>query len=1211
MLRLLPFTRDTGTRLGLVLAGSLLAGSTAFGQYCVPVADCSWGDEILNFTLGSLNNASACGSSYDNFTSLPAPTLTAGTPTAYSTSLGYNYQHIALWVDLNNDQDFQDAGEFLGTTWSGANYSANGSISIPLTASSGTYRLRVRCIYDFGGTNVPTQASDCTSASFGETEDYSINVVNNACTAPPSAGTLTGPASICPATNFTLSSQGLSAGTGLTMQWQSSANGTVWADMMGETNPTLTTQITASTFYRLIATCSGVSDTTQPIQVNVNSFLTCYCPSNATSTGDTHIGGVTFGTFNNPSPAGCATYTNYSSLAGLVANNDSTYNVVVNHSSCGGPYTSYATVFIDFNQNGQLTDPGERFDLIAQSPGALGNHTGTITIPSTALPGVTRMRVVLAETWSSMNVNPCGTYGYGETEDYNITIIPVASDDAGIASLISPATQGGCSLANSIEVNVTNPGINALTALDISWQVNGGAVTTFNWTGNIASGANANVVIGTGNFQDADVLKVWTSSPNGQADIVNFNDTLTSTLYLGLSGSYTVGGNAPNFANLAAAVSAINQRGVCNTTTFNLRSGTYNTQMDLLPFTPATAGARVIFQSEAVDADSVTLVSPATNAATNYVARFSGGDYYTIRYMTMRMNNPAFSVIVDYLGGADSNIVEHCVVISDTLATSDNSNRWAFRSTVAVDNDNVIRNNVIIGGTRSVSMGGPSISQPESGTRIENNTIRNYFLLGAGLFSQQNPVVTGNHFSSTRTGSTPFRVYVRDVYSSGEITLNTFDDNLGGVGIVAYNVNGPLSNPFVVANNSVYMGNTNATVLNVGIDITGGQGLDVVHNSVAMMGPDADDVALYIHNDSPSNIIANGINSWNNNLAQLGGGAAFRVESPFNVGTSDHNNLYTTGADLVTWGTTNYANLAAYQSATNKDANSVSVDPAFNGSDLHTCEAALDNAGAPYAGVTQDFDGDGRNTSTPDIGVDEFIAAGTYSLGPDIQKCANQSVTLGSPAVSGAQYFWSNFSNDATITVTAADQYIITVVSSCGSSEDTIQVTNFPAPTASFTSSVSFLTGIFSATGTGNGINYSWDFGDGNTGTGANVTHVYSQPGNYNVVLTVTDECGASATATNPFSATNVNIEEAQGIALEIWPNPASEVVRLRLDAGLSAKASITLYDVTGRTIATLSAANLTAGEVLSIPVAHLSTGMYTLELTDVNLRAVRQIIIE
>ena len=53
--------------------------------------------------------------------------------------------------------------------------------------------------------------------------------------------------------------------------------------------------------------------------------------------------------------------------------------------------------------------------------------------------------------------------------------------------------------------------------------------------------------------------------------------------------------------------------------------------------------------------------------------------------------------------------------------------------------------------------------------------------------------------------------------------------------------------------------------------------------------------------------------------------------------------------------------------------------------DLHTSVAFLDNAGTPVASVTDDYDGEPRSLTAPDIGADESTAlaplAGTYTIG--------------------------------------------------------------------------------------------------------------------------------------------------------------------------------------------------------------------------------------
>jgi LysM repeat protein len=49
---------------------------------------------------------------------------------------------------------------------------------------------------------------------------------------------------------------------------------------------------------------------------------------------------------------------------------------------------------------------------------------------------------------------------------------------------------------------------------------------------------------------------------------------------------------------------------------------------------------------------------------------------------------------------------------------------------------------------------------------------------------------------------------------------------------------------------------------------------------------------------------------------------------------------------------------------------------------------------------------------------------------------------------------------------------------------------------------------------------YTWDFGDGNTGSGVTVQHGYAMTGTYQATLTVTDDCGATALATASVTVT-------------------------------------------------------------------------------------------
>ena len=75
-----------------------------------------------------------------------------------------------------------------------------------------------------------------------------------------------------------------------------------------------------------------------------------------------------------------------------------------------------------------------------------------------------------------------------------------------------------------------------------------------------------------------------------------------------------------------------------------------------------------------------------------------------------------------------------------------------------------------------------------------------------------------------------------------------------------------------------------------------------------------------------------------------------------------------------------------------------------------------------------------------------------------------------------------------------------------------------PSPIAG--SSVAF-NGSTSTDPDGTIVSYAWSFGDGANGSGATVGHTYSAPGTYSVLLTVTDDDGASDTTSSPISVTS------------------------------------------------------------------------------------------
>ena len=316
-----------------------------------------------------------------------------------------------------------------------------------------------------GGCNLITG----TDIGFGGTLTSGINnrgflgsvsfISGTACTGTPNAGiTASNINPVCPSTSFNLSMANATFTSGLTYQWQSApAASGPWSNITGATSSGFPATQVLDTWYQCIVTCSSTAqaDTSTALLVTTNSFVNCYCTSNSTSTLDEEILNVTLSTLNNSSTCGVAA-PGPGSLAGQYSNFTTTvasptlapgvfYPFSVQIGTCNGNYNNWTKAWIDFNQNGLFTDPGE--EVYTSTIATQGPHieTGTISIPMTAVQGITRMRVVNVETTVATGVNPCGTYTWGETEDYFVNIVapptcPQPSAPALITATLNSAT---------------------------------------------------------------------------------------------------------------------------------------------------------------------------------------------------------------------------------------------------------------------------------------------------------------------------------------------------------------------------------------------------------------------------------------------------------------------------------------------------------------------------------------------------------------------------------------------------------------------------------------------------------------------------------------------------------------------------------------------------------------------------------------------------
>ena len=461
--------------------------STFFTGYCQPSgtgANSSLTNVVTSGGITNLSNASGfTAGGYANYTAFSCSQSAGGT-------INFTLTYVSdpgtkIFIDWNNDLDFNDAGENVYSSNGYVFSTVSGSFTVPVGQAVGNYRMRI--VADWNATNPVA----CPVGINGETEDYTFTVA-----APPSCVAPTAlvgtPLSLTSASiSWTAASPAPASG----YQYYVSSSSTpptagttpTGTTAAGVLTANLTSLTTGTTYYFWVRSVCSVSDLSS--WAGSGSFYVGYCVPVTTygcTDGDV-IARVVLNTLDNNSGTGCpsglAGYSDYTTdpLLTTTLLPSSTYNCTV----YAGQYAEGYAAWIDYNDDGVFDNTTERIGYsngqVAGSGivGALGSSASfPITLACTPPAGTHRLRVRAMYFTDGINVTPCTSNFYGEVEDYLITIAPApACPSPGLISTVTATSSSvtltwltSCSSATSYDFEYGPVGFTSGTGTLVSNQ---------------------------------------------------------------------------------------------------------------------------------------------------------------------------------------------------------------------------------------------------------------------------------------------------------------------------------------------------------------------------------------------------------------------------------------------------------------------------------------------------------------------------------------------------------------------------------------------------------------------------------------------------------------------------------------------------------------------------------------------------------------------
>lgn len=153
-----------------------IANDTAYrtieNSNCTPQSNCQFGDGIVRFKLGTINNPNGCApGGYSDYSAL-ATNLLVGSDHNVSIESNASPQFVSIWIDYNDNFFFEDSEKVVSAFQ--FNNSGTTQFNISNLKPLGSHLLRSKA-----SNNANDVGDPCADMPYGETQDYSVNLFSD------------------------------------------------------------------------------------------------------------------------------------------------------------------------------------------------------------------------------------------------------------------------------------------------------------------------------------------------------------------------------------------------------------------------------------------------------------------------------------------------------------------------------------------------------------------------------------------------------------------------------------------------------------------------------------------------------------------------------------------------------------------------------------------------------------------------------------------------------------------------------------------------------------------------------------------------------------------------------------------------------------------------------------------------------------------------